>query len=277
MELGMYTRELKRQTVEELFSAIRKYGFSCVQWDFLSMYDEEMPLVVADDELIRLKAAADENKIIFSALSGTFNMAHADRNIRTDGLKRLEYMASMAKRLDCQLITLCSGSRSDNMWVIHEDNDTPEAWEDMLWTMRRAVDIAEKYDVQLGLEIEASNVVHTAKQARKLFDEIGSPRLGLIFDCANIFPHGEFAQEEIRAMIKEVVELFSGDILLAHGKDLKPMKEIHFTYAGNGIVDFNYFIEMLGSVGYNGPMILHGMKNESEFSKAVANIKDKLT
>ena len=33
MELGMYSVELKRNSIEELFAAVRGYGFTAMQFD----------------------------------------------------------------------------------------------------------------------------------------------------------------------------------------------------------------------------------------------------
>lgn len=273
MKYGIYTEELNMPDILSLFKAIADYGFSCVQWDFLNACDEEMPLNVDEVTLKLILDSAKENNITFSALTGTFNMAHVNQSVREDGLKRLRYMASLAKRFDCGLITLCCGSRDDDMWRIHPDNDTPEAWRDMLWTMERAVQIAEEYDLKLGIEIEASNVVHTPKQARRLFDEIGSDRLGLILDGANLYPHGNLSKDVIRSTMAEAFELFSDRIVLAHGKDLKSGPGIEFTYAGNGIVDFPYFIEMLEQIDYQGALIMHGMQQKDEYPKAMSYLR----
>ena len=73
-------------------------------------------------------------------------------------------------------------------------------------------------------------------------------------------------------MLDETFDLLGDRIVLAHGKDLKHSADIEFTYAGNGIMDFPYFIELLRKGAYSGPLILHGMCEEAEFTKAVENI-----
>ena len=174
MKVGMYTEELKRPNVSSLFETIHTFGFQCVQWDFLSVCDDEMPEYVPEGKIEEICTVARKQHIEFAALTGTFNMAHPDCTVRENGLCRLQYMADLAPIFHCDLLTLCCGSRANDMWTIHPDNDTPDAWRDLLWTMERAVVIAEERNLKLGIEIEASNVVHTPAQARKLFDEIQS-------------------------------------------------------------------------------------------------------
>ena len=56
MELGMYSIELHRPTVESLFEAIKSYGFTNVQFDFLSVCDEEMPRNIESDLAKRIRS-----------------------------------------------------------------------------------------------------------------------------------------------------------------------------------------------------------------------------
>jgi hypothetical protein len=63
------------------------------------------------------------------------------------------------------------------MWRVHPDNGTPGAWADLLASMGRALCSAEKHGVTLAFEPEVSNVVYSAAKARRLLDEMRSPRL----------------------------------------------------------------------------------------------------
>ena len=55
--------------------------------------------------------------------------------------------------LGTRLITLCTGTRDPNdMWRAHPDNDSESAWRDLTVAMQRAIEIAGRYDVFLGIE-----------------------------------------------------------------------------------------------------------------------------
>ena len=56
--------------------------------------------------------------------------------------------------------------------------------------MREALQIADEHRVTLGVEPEVSNVVDSARKARRLLDEMQSPRLKIIMDVANLFHAG---------------------------------------------------------------------------------------
>jgi len=274
MELGMYTIELSRLTVEALFRDIRGYGFTQVQFDFLSVMDEEMPLNIPDELVRRIRKAADINGVGIAAVNGTFNMIHPDPVVRADGIRRFEVLAQHMKALGCNLITLCTGSRNpDNMWRWDEANSTKSAWDDLLATLRSVLKIAEAYDLFLGLEPEASNCVNTADRCRQLIDALESPRLKVIMDVANLFQKGQASRENVRPIMRHAFDLLGEHIALAHGKDILPGEGLRFTHAGNGIVDFRYFKELLDASGYKGCLLLHGLKHEEEFPKSVEFIR----
>src|SRR5207253_268534 len=130
--------------------------------------------------------------IRMAAVSGTFNMAHPEENKRRDGLDRLEALAAACVPMGTATITLGAGSRDpDDMWRWHPDNETDAAWDDFLASMREAVEIAQQYSVTLAIEPEVSTVLNSARKARQLLDEIGSPNLQIVIDGANLFQHGD--------------------------------------------------------------------------------------
>ena len=57
-----------------------------------------------------------------------------------------------------------------DMWRRHPDNDSPEAWDDLLSTMEVLVNIAEEFGLELAVEPEPANVISDAVKARQLLD-----------------------------------------------------------------------------------------------------------
>lgn len=274
MELGMYSVELTRPTVEELFRDIRGYGFSEVQFDFLSVMDEEMPPSIPGEVVRRVRAAADQNAVKITAVNGTFNMIHPDPMVRSDGVRRFLTLAEQMKALGCNLITLCTGSRNvGSMWQWDEANLEQSAWDDLSATLRCVLEIADAYNLTLGIEPEASNCVSTAERCRRLLDEFRSPRLKVVLDAANLFQPGQAHRENARPVLRHAFDLLGEHIALAHGKDVLAGDGLRFTHAGNGIVDFPYFKELLDASGYKGCMLLHGIKREAEFPDSVGFVR----
>jgi sugar phosphate isomerase/epimerase len=172
------------------------------------------------------------------------------------------------------VITLCTGTRDpDDMWKRHPDNDSQEAWKDLISSVREAIRIGEENDVTLCFEPEVANVVDSAKKGRQLLDEIGSPRLKVVMDGANLFHAGELPR--MREVLDEAFALLGNDIVLAHAKDISRDGEAGHEAAGTGLLDYDHYISLIRGVGYDGPLILHGL-NESQVDGCVAFLREKL-
>lgn len=283
MKIGLLASEIKqRANTDDLFEAIKKYGFESTQLSFSAIPELnfqstgqiEFPERIDDKIISVIGAGAKRHGVEISVCSGTFNMAHPDREVREEGIKRLEALAHTAKKLNTKFISLCAGTRCrESLWVYHPENSTPGAWADMMVTMKKCVEIAERHDIILAVETEAATVVDTPEKARRMMDEIGSGNLKMIMDCANLFHSGEAKKENVQRTIARAFEIFGDDVVIAHGKDIANSDGIRFCPTGEGIVDYRQFIELLKKHNYKGDMLLHGIYDESKLPYARKTIQ----
>lgn len=283
MKTGVCTTDFEKLpliSADRLFGRIRDLGFACVQFAFSSVSESdfvptgqlELPGRIAPAVLRAVESASERQGLPVEVINATFNMAHPDPDVRSEGLMRLAVHAEAAGILGCPVLSLCSGTRNpDHLWTPHPDNGTPEAWDVMLDTMLRAAETAEKYGVTLAVESEASNVIDTPEKARRLMDTVKSDRLKMILDPANLFHAGEARPENARRTLDEAFAAFGGDIVAAHGKDILPGEGIAFCGTGRGIVDFPYMAKRLGESGYAGDMFLHGIYDPDDMPRALAH------
>jgi sugar phosphate isomerase/epimerase len=274
IQLGIHIGTFPRPTLEQSLDAVKSHGLGCVHFNFKSVARESMPDEIDDalSETIRREIAARE--LSMGTVSGTFNMIHPDPERRRVGLQRLAVLAAAARRLGTSVITLCTGTRDPaDMWRRHPDNDTPQAWSDLVESLARALEIAETHDVTLGIEPEVSNVVDSAAKARRLLDEIGSARLKIVMDGANLFHTGELAR--MHAILDEAFDLLGPDIVLGHAKDLDRDGEAGQIAAGQGLLDYDHYLALFQRIGFRGPLILHSL-HERDVSASVAMIREKL-
>lgn len=262
---------------EVLFRKMKERGFEAVQFAFSSIAETdftpngqiEIPAVIPSAAIRAVAENAVKYGIPVEVINGTFNMAHPDRGIREEGIRRFEILCRAAKELGAKYISLCSGTRNaDHLWSPHPDNDTQEAWNDMLDTVSRCTKIAEEYGITLAVESEASNIISTPERARRLMDTVGSPNLKMILDCANLFHAGEAHKENVREILEHAFALYGDDIVLAHGKDIRESDGIDFCGTGLGIVDFAYTAALLEQYDFTGNMFLHGIYDENDMVRA---------
>jgi len=172
------------------------------------------------------------------------------------------------------VITLCTGTLDpENMWRRHPENDSPQAWKDLIASMTEALQIAEEHGVTLAFEPEVSNVVDSARKGRRLLDEMQSPYLKVVMDAANIFHTGELPR--MREILDEAFALLGEDIVIAHAKDLSRDGEAGDAAAGRGVLDYDYYLSLLHKTGFDGPLILHGL-TEAEVQESVDFLRGKL-
>src|SRR5215213_7605816 len=189
-----------------------------------------------------------------------------------DRLRRLGVLAGACGQLGTSVITLCTGTRDpEDMWRSHPENDVPEAWQDLLASMERALEIAEEYEVTLAFEPEVNNVVASAEKGRRLLDDMQSSRLKVVMDAANLFREGELPHAE--EVLDEAFELLGEDVVIAHAKDVKNTGEV--VAAGRGELDYDRYLENLRGFGFEGPLILHNLE-EGEVEGSVAFLRTKL-
>jgi sugar phosphate isomerase/epimerase len=125
----------------------------------------------------------------------------------------------------------------------------------MATEMAKALTLAEKHGVDLGIEPEQANIVTSAGDAKRLIAEMGSRRLRIVLDPANLFEAA--TPSEAPDIVARAVETAAGHIAMAHAKDRHA--DGRFATAGQGIVDFPDFIARLKAVGFGGPLVTHGL------------------
>ncbi len=273
MRLGIFASVFPRASVEETFDALRDYGLTSTQFDMSVVGPGPLPSEIPDALAVRVRRAAAERGVDIAALEGTFNMAHPDPAHRADGLRRFAVLAAAAPKLGTPMITLCTGTRDpENMWRRHPDNTTDAAWRDMRSTVEQAVALADAHDLVLGVEPEISNVISSADLARRLLDEVGSPRLKIIFDGANLFDVSDPSRRlsEASAVFAHAAQLLGPDIGLAHAKDIS--ESGRFAAVAEGDLPWESFLETLRQAGFGGSVIMHGLK-ESQVGAALQRLR----
>ncbi|MFE4714189.1 sugar phosphate isomerase/epimerase family protein [Paenibacillus sp. NPDC056722] len=259
MNPGIFAKTFQRATLPEVLDTVRSFGFTEIQFNMSCAGLPSLPDELSQATARRIGQELQQRGIRMSAVSGTFNMIHPDPLEREKGLTSLGVLAAACQDMGTSVITLCTGTLdAGSMWAYHPGNASPEAWRALTAALEQALLLAEQHNVQLAIEPEPANVVASAPLARRLLDEMQSPRLKIIMDAANLYPAGR--PQELSAVLEEAFHLLGHDIILAHAKDVLDEAGTRFGAAGQGLIHYEHYIELLLRYGYQGPLIMHGLE-----------------
>jgi sugar phosphate isomerase/epimerase len=271
--IGIFAKTFPRPTPEENLDAVLHHRLGVVQYNLACAGLPSLPERIEPRLARQIGLAAVSRRITIAAVSGTFNMIDPVRERREVGMRRLGQLAGACVLLGTKIITLCTGTRHpDDMWRGHPANGRPDAWADLLAAMEQALAIAEEHDLWLAIEPETANVVDSPAKARRLLDELCSPRLKIIIDPANLF-HVEDLPNQ-RPILDAAFDLLGPDIVLAHAKDVRVVGgTVHHVTAGTGVLDYQHYLMLLRHIPV--PLIVHGLA-ETEVEGALAFLRGAL-
>lgn len=284
--IGVMTTEFDGTSLTDVAARAAEHNLSCVQLQLGSAVRDVATSAallggldvlgehLTEDLAERCSATFEAKGIEIAAVDGTYNMVHPDPNRRARNLEYLRTLIGLASTFGTDIVTLCSGSRADVMWHPHPDNNSDQAWRDLVDQMRVAAESAEAAGVRLAFEPEHNNVVDSARQARRLIDEVGSPSVKVLMDGANIFHAGDL--ERMGNHLAEAFDLVGDDVVLAHAKDLDHDGDAGGRAAGEGRLDYTLYLSLLEKHGFDGAIILHQLKElaPDRFDLAFEHVRD---
>ena len=256
MRLGIFAKTFAGTDPLTVLTAVRAAGYGSVQYNMACSGLPALPDALTAGQIAAVAQASRATGVAIAALSGTYNMIHPDPALRSSGLRRLGVLIDGAAAMGTGMVTLCTGTRDpEDQWRAHPDNQTPQAWRDLLDEMAKVCTMAEVAGIRLGIEPELANVVDGATRARALIDSLQSPALAIVLDPANLFEVEPLTRQ--REILSQAVDLLADHITMAHAKDRDPQGG--FATAGQGVVDFPHFLSCLRAAGFDGDLVTHGL------------------
>lgn len=261
MEIGIFSRTYETGNLDETYQKMTGHGIYHTQFNFSNVGIATLPTELSDETIRFIQQKNAEYDITIDAITGTFNMIDPNEEARKQGCAQFALQCRAAKELSIPIVTLCTGSKSPKgKWTWDDANGLDSSWDDLLRSTDQIIRYAEDNDVILGVETEASNIINTPLKARKYLDTIGSDNLKIIMDGANLFRPEQVP--DMHHVLTEAFDVLGKDIVTAHAKDLSFDGNVAFVAAGQGILDFPYYIQLLKEHGYDGVITMHGLSEE---------------
>jgi sugar phosphate isomerase/epimerase len=259
MYTAIFSRTYAMKNVAEVIGAAAMDGYEGIQANLSSAGLASLPDTVPPGVAAQFAQEARARGIRLAALSGTYNMAHPDAKVRKASRVGFQNVVSAAREMGAPVVSLCTGSRdAHDMWKFHPENDSDEAWKDLRSELEFALRVAQEAGIRLAIEPEPANVIHDARTAKRILNEMASSHLGILLDAANLLTPETLSRQH--AVIDEATGLLGGALLLAHAKDIDASGKVVAT--GEGEVNLMAFTKALRRVGYDDALIAHGLAAE---------------
>jgi len=258
LEVGIFARTYNQPTLGQVLDAACSDGFRALHFNFKCAGLAALPEELDEETCRAIRGEFERRGLVMVGVSATYNTIHPDVGRRARETALARRIIELSPVLGTDLVTLCTGSRDpDDMWQAHPGNEEPEAWSDLLETMEPLLASAESASVFLGIEPETANVVSSAAKARSLIDELGSDRVRIILDPANLMTPANLDQQQ--AVLAEAFDLLAPDLIQAHAKDID---EHGHLAAGRGRLDYDSYFALLAHHNVTVPVIMHELDED---------------
>lgn len=222
VDLGIFARVFPVQPAADLAATVHDLGFTSVQLNLVALGLPSIPTPdrLAQVDLDRIAADFRAADVAVWGVSATYNMAHPDPATRARQTADAVNLIRRSPELGATAVSLCTGTRDpENQWRAHSDNDTPQAWADMIDSFRTLLAAADEAGVYLAVEPEPANIIRGADQAVRLLDELGEQgkRVGFILDPANLVAGQDPARRSF--ILTDAFSRLGEQTICVHAKD----------------------------------------------------------
>lgn len=232
------TYALVHRPVDETIKIVAEAGFKKI--DLLGQAPH-LSLDPAETDPAKIKTLAQTHGLWIANL-GTYvggGFTNPDPAIQTREFARVQRAIDLAVFL---------GARSIRFFRVSAAEDDAAFLERLaLWGKRCAEYAAEK-KILLGIENHGGAITGSPEMLKRLFDQIGSPYLGLLYDPCN------YVQKNVD--YRAALESLKDHLVHVHLKDAVSAPAFQRVMLGAGEIDFRWIVERLDALGYRGDFAL---------------------
>jgi sugar phosphate isomerase/epimerase len=243
--LGGRAHDFGKLEIKELAAKVSKQGYSCIQLALTKAIDGiDFSLGKLSPGMANyVKDSFWKENVRISVLGCYINPIHPDVIERKKHLDRFKEHIRFASDFGCGVVGTETGSLKSN-GLSDYDNESVEAFETLILSLRELVTEAEKFGVIVGIEGGKNEVVTTPLRMRKVLDQIPSNNLQVIYDPTNYLSYENFKDQD--EIIKEAFELFGDRIIVVHAKDFMVKDgKINTIAAGKGNLNYELILKLI--------------------------------
>lgn len=194
-----------------------------------------------DNDPLEMKDILQQNNVAASGLS-----AHCPLMRPEIGVPYLEKAIRFAAAIGTDIVNTDEGIRPE--WL-----DDDECFQVMRYTLKKVLQIAERYGVKIGIEPHQS-ITKTTEGLLRIANLVSSPMLRINYDTGNAFLGGADPYEGLQAVLPQLVHVHAKDISVdqAANEQGKVTGTPVGCACGEGVIDWARVIDILRQGGYTG-------------------------
>lgn len=204
----------------ELLNTIKSLNGQCIQ---LALGKSFVNFNISKENLNNdlsqyLKNTLENKNINLSVLGCYINMGNPDSDIRYQEIEKFKYHLDFSKNFPGCIVGTETGCLTTD-YTHTPLNDTQEAFDIFLDTLKKIVKHAEETQTLVAIEGVAKDIISTPEKMSLALKTIASTNLKVIFDPVNFLNITNFHKQ--KEVIEKSFELFADKIAIIHLKDFK--------------------------------------------------------
>ncbi|MEN1989322.1 MULTISPECIES: sugar phosphate isomerase/epimerase family protein [Paenibacillus] len=263
MKLGILAHTFGKLPTAQLAQTVADHGFNSVQ---LALAKALSDVDSANGKLSpglanEIGEQFDRRGVKIAVLGCYINPIDPDPVRRRADIDRFKEHLRYARDFGCSMVATETGGL-DTYQTTHPDHYEEHAWGILKATLEELTEEAEKWGVHAAIEPVSTHTLHTREHMVRLFEEIPSSNLGMLFDPCNLIKQEHAADQA--GFLKEVMETLYQRIIVIHAKDVafNAQGEKFNPVPGEGILDYPLFFELLKTYKPHIDISLEGVTAE---------------
>ena len=245
MRLGVRGHDVVHHNFEELVKKTNQKNLKSIH---LALKKVKTGFEITDGSMTPgmakyFKSIFNKFNIDVSILGCYINLANPDDDELNELLKKFKEHIRFARDLGCSIVGTETGALNRE-YVYTPKNNSEEAFQRTLNSIKVIVAEAEKFGVIVAIEGVSKHVINTPERIKRVLDTINSNNLQVIFDPVNLINEENYKNQD--DLIKRSFELFGNRIVAIHVKDfLYEDGEIKLASIGKGILNYKLLLSLI--------------------------------
>jgi sugar phosphate isomerase/epimerase len=245
INLGVRGHDISQNSIESLAQGIQKEGFTHTQLALIKALEDygDFKGRLNVGMMNYFNNILKQSGVRVSVLGCYINMAQPVEKKRLEEIEYFKEHIRFASDLGCKMIGTETGCYTED-YTYTELNETEEAFETFLDTLKKLVEEAEKFGVFIAIEAVKVHIVNTPSKMKKVLDIVKSNNLQVILDPVNLLDETNYLKQD--EILKECFELFGDKINAIHTNDfIIENGEKKIVNVGEGILNYRLLFELI--------------------------------